>query len=160
MDISTIVLYVLAIVGTVVSFLFNRSKTIIALKKALKMFNNIVIMLIPFFMIVGAMLAVITPDMIKNILGSDSGILGVFIAVIAGSIGFMPPFVTYPLGAELLSLGAGYTQVAALVTTLMGVGFVYIGIETEFFSKKATIYRNVMAIFASFIVALVVEVLM
>ncbi len=76
--------------------------------------------------------------------------------MLVGSIAFMPPFVTFPLGAELLNNGAGYPQVAAFVTTLMAVGLVYWAAEVKFFGQKAVALRNGLAFLASGIVAIVV----
>lgn len=156
MDISTIILYGIALVLLIVSIAKDPVKTKKAIRKGWMAFIKILPVLIPLFIIVGVLLSVITPDMIKQILGEESGILGVFIGMIAGSISFMPPFVTYPLGAELLQNGAGYPQVAAFVTTLMAVGLVYWAAETKYFGKKAALLRNSLAFIASGIVAFVV----
>ncbi len=125
-------------------------------KKGWMAFKKILPILIPLFLIVGIILTVISPDIIKFSLGENSGIMGVFIGLLVGSIAFMPPFVTYPLGVELLEKGAGYPQVAAFVTTLMAVGIVYFTAETKFFGTKSTILRNGLGFIASLIVALVV----
>jgi uncharacterized membrane protein YraQ (UPF0718 family) len=123
-------------------------------------FKKIVPVLVPLFMIVGIVLSIVTPEMIKTVLGEDSGLIGVLIGMAVGSVAFMPPFVTYPLGAQLLDNGAGYPQVAAFVTTLMAVGLVYWMAETKYFGKKAVILRNGLAFMASGIVAIIVWVVM
>lgn len=156
MDISTIILYVLAVVLLIISFVKDRKKTKMGVKKGWMAFKKILPILIPLFLIVGIILTVISPDIIKFSLGENSGIMGVFIGLLVGSIAFMPPFVTYPLGVELLEKGAGYPQVAAFVTTLMAVGVVYFTAETKFFGTKSTILRNGLGFIASLIVALVV----
>lgn len=160
MGISTYFLYGLTIVLLVISFIKNKKKTILALKKGFNAFKKIIPVLVPLFMFVGIILTIITPDQIQSVMGEESGILGVLAALVIGSISFMPPFVTYPLGVELLESGAGYPQVAALVTTLMSVGFVYIAAESKFFTKKSVLYRNLLALIASAIVALVIWVVM
>lgn len=156
MDISTMILYGIAGILLVLSFIKDKHKTRLALKKGWMAFVNILPVLVPLFIIVGVLLSLVTPDMIRQILGADSGILGVIIAMLIGSVAFMPPFVTYPLGAQLLENGAGYPQVAALVTTLMAVGLVYWSAEVKFFGTKAVALRNALAFVASGIVAFVV----
>lgn len=156
MDLSTIILYTIALSLLIVSLVKDRTKTMKAVKKGWMAFVNILPVLIPLFIIVGVMLSIITPQMIKSVMGEDSGIMGVLTAMLAGSVAFMPPFVTFPLGAELLEQGAGYPQVAAFVTTLMGVGLVYWGAEVKFFGKTAALLRNSLAFMASGIVALLV----
>lgn len=156
MDISTIILYGLAIVLLIISTIKDRAKTKKAVKKGWMAFIKILPILIPLFIIVGVLLTLVTPQIIKTVLGEESGILGVLTGMLIGSIAFMPPFVTFPLGAELLDNGAGYPQVAAFVTTLMAVGLVYWVAEVKFFGKKAVVLRNSLAFIASGLVAFVV----
>ena len=156
MDISTRILYGIALVLLLLSIIKDPKKTKQAIKKGWMAFIKIIPVLIPLFLVVGVILSIITPPMIRQILGEDSGILGIFTGMIIGSIAFMPPFVTFPLGAELLENGAGYPQVAAFVTTLMAVGLVYWAAEVKFFGNKAVILRNGLAFIASGIVSLVV----
>lgn len=156
MDFSTIILYSISIVLLLISIIKDKKKSKMAIKKGWTAFKKILPMLIPLFIIVGVVLSIVTPDMIRKVLGENSGILGVAIGMIAGSIAFIPTFVAYPLGADLLQNGAGYPQVAAFVTTLMAVGIVYWMAETKFFGTKAVVYRNTLAFIASGIVALVI----
>jgi uncharacterized membrane protein YraQ (UPF0718 family) len=160
MDISTIVLYGIALILLIVSIVKDRNKTKKAIKKGWMAFIKIIPLLIPLFIIVGVVLSIITPDMIKQVLGEESGVFGVFIGMLIGSIAFMPPFVTFPLGAELLENGAGFPQVAAFVTTLMAVGLVYWVAEVKYFGNKAVVLRNTLAFISSGIVSLVVWVVM
>ena len=156
MDISTIILYGIALVLLIISVIKDPGKTKKAIKKGWMAFVKIIPVLIPLFIVVGVLLSLITPDMIKQVMGEDSGLLGVLTGMLIGSVAFMPPFVTFPLGAELLGHGAGYPQVAAFVTTLMAVGLVYWVAEVKFFGHKAVILRNSLAFIASGVVALVV----
>lgn len=123
-------------------------------------FKKILPLLIPLFIIVGVVLTIVTPEMIKSVLGEDSGWIGITFGLLIGSVAFMPPFVTFPLGAELIAKGAGFPQVAAFVTTLMGVGFVYLQAEMKFFGAGSTVRRNSLAFIAAIVVALAVGVLM
>ncbi|MBN2220671.1 MAG: permease [Vallitaleaceae bacterium] len=160
MDISTIILYGLALILLVLSTIKDKEKTKKALKKGWMAFLNIVPVLIPLFVIVGVLLTLVTPQMIKEVMGEDSGIFGVIIGMVIGSIAFMPSFVTYPLGAELLQNGAGYPQVAAFVTTLMAVGLVYWAAEVKYFGTKTVALRNGLAFVASGIVSFVIWMVM
>lgn len=151
----TIALYVIAISALTVSFFKSREKTLLALKKAWKSFENILPQFLSILIIIGMMLAILTPEQISKLLGSESGWYGVLIAAVIGSITLIPGFVAFPLAAALLKSGAGYMQIAAFVSTLMMVGIVTMPVEISYFGKKATIVRNVAAFGFSFIVALV-----
>lgn len=60
--------------------------------------------------------------MISNIIGSDSGWLGVILAAIVGAVTLIPGFVAFPTAALLLEGGAGYMQIGAFISTLMILG--------------------------------------
>ncbi len=156
MSIETYIIYGLAIVLIIVSSFKDLSKTKKGIKKGMKSFLKLLPVLLPLFLFIGILLAIVTPDFISSLLGEDSGIAGIILGLFLGSITFMPPFVAYPLGVELLSNGGAYPQVAGFLVTLMSVGLVYFAAESKFFSKKAAIYRNLISFVGAIIVILIV----
>ena len=156
----TYILYALAIVGLAVSFFRDRQKTKLALIKAWKAFENILPQILTIFLVIGFALAIFPPEMIRKVLGSESGVWGVLAAAAIGSVTLMPGFVAFPLAAALLKSGAGYMQLAAFVSTLMMVGIITIPIERKTFGLRATITRNVSAFVFSFVVAIVMGVVL
>jgi uncharacterized membrane protein YraQ (UPF0718 family) len=156
----TIALYVLMAVGLTASLVKSREKTLMALKKAWKSFENILPQFSVILLIIGMMLAVLTPQQISGLIGSESGWLGVMIASVIGSITLVPAFVAFPLAAALLANGAGYMQIAAFVSTLMMVGIVTLPVEISYFGKRASLVRNSGAYVFSLVVALVMGVLL
>jgi uncharacterized membrane protein YraQ (UPF0718 family) len=155
---STIALYVIAIAALAVSFAKSRQNTKLALKKAWKSFENILPQFLSILIIIGIMLAILTPEQISSMIGSESGWFGVIIASLIGAITLIPGFIAFPLAAALLKSGAGYMQIAAFISTLMMVGVVTMPVEMKFFGKKATLIRNAEAFVFSFIVAFVMGV--
>lgn len=145
--------YSLAGVLLLVSFIKSRSKTKMGLKKAWKAFENILPQLLVVLLIVGLMLAVLNAVLISKLIGRESGIVGILLAAIFGSITMIPPFVAFPTAAALLNAGAGYAQIAVFVSTLMMVGIVTLPLEIKYFGVKTAIGRNVLAFLFSFIVA-------
>lgn len=152
----TYILYGLAIVLLLISFFKDRKKTLQALKKAWKAFENILPQFLAILLLIGLMLAVLTPEMISSIVGRESGWIGFLLAAILGSITLIPGFVAFPLAAALLNNGAGLTQIAVFVSTLMMVGIVTMPVEMKYFGKRATLTRNGFAFIFSIIVALVI----
>ena len=153
------ILYGIAGCGLVISFLRDRGKTKMALKKAWKSFENILPQFLSVLVIIGLALAILTPEQISSLLGSESGIAGIAAALAIGSITLIPGFVAFPLAAALLNNGAGYGQIAAFVSALMMVGVVTIPMEIQTFGKKATLLRNSLALAFSLIVALIMGVI-
>ena len=156
----TYLLYALAAAGLVVSFFKDRQKTKMALKKAWKAFENILPQFLAILVIIGLAFAILTPETITKLLGANSGIWGVLVASLIGSITLIPGFVAFPLAAALLKSGAGYMQIAAFVSTLMMVGIVTMPLEIKTFGKRATLVRNISAYAFSLIAALVIGVVL
>ncbi|MCI6151719.1 MAG: hypothetical protein MR673_01155 [Fusobacterium perfoetens] len=148
--------YILAFLGLIFSFVKDKDKTKKALKKSWKSFESIMPQFLSIILLIGIILAILTPEEISKILGNKSGIFGIFIGAIIGSITLIPGFVAFPLSSALLHNGAGIAQIAAFVSTLMMVGIVTIPIEIQYFGKKATIIRNLSAFIFSFIVAFII----
>jgi uncharacterized membrane protein YraQ (UPF0718 family) len=156
----TITLYIWTFVFLLLSFLKDKRKTKIALKKAWKSFENILPQFLSILIIIGIMLAILSTDTISKLVGQESGWVGMIIAGIIGSITLIPGFVAFPLAAALLKSGAGFMQIAVFISTLMMVGIVTMPVEIKYFGKKATFIRNGMAFMFSFVVAVVIGVVL
>ena len=148
---TSIILYSLALILLLVSFIKDKVKTKKALKIAFTSFENIM----PQFLSV-IVLAYVQPETISKLIGTSSGFLGIIFSAIIGSITLLPTFVAFSLGNTLLSSGAGYSQVAALISTLTLVGMMTFSMEAKFIGKRAAFLRNFLAFLFSFIVALFV----
>ncbi|WP_042331175.1 permease [Desulfosporosinus orientis] len=152
----TIVLYGLAGVLLLLSLIKDKTKTKKALTKAWKSFENILPQFLSILVIVGIMLAALSPETISKLVGQQSGWLGMLIASVIGSITLIPGFVAFPLASALLNNGAGIMQIAVFISALMMVGIVTLPLEIKYFGKKATILRNSSAFVFSYIAAIVI----
>lgn len=150
------IFYGLAIVLLILSFVKDKKKTKMALKKAWKAFENILPEFLVVIILVGFLLAILNPETISKIIGAESGWFGVILAGIIGSVTLIPGFVAFPTAAILLENGAGYMQIAAFVSTLMMVGIVTLPVEIKYFGKKISVMRNILAFLFSFIVAIII----
>ena len=148
--------YAAAAAALAISFLKNREMTRLALLKAWKSFENILPQLLAILLLIGLLLAFLTPEQISGLLGNNSGWRGVLLAAFIGSITLIPGFVAYPLAAALLSAGAGTMQIAAFVSTLMMVGVITLPVEIRHFGKKAALVRNGAAFVFSLLAAVVI----
>jgi uncharacterized membrane protein YraQ (UPF0718 family) len=155
---NNIFLYIVTIVLLLLSFYKDKKKTKMALKKAWKAFENILPEFLVVILFVSILLAVINPEIISKIIGSESGWFGVMLSSIVGAITLIPGFIAFQTAAMLLEGGAGYIQIGAFISTLMMVGVVTMPVEIKYFGKKFTIYRNLLAFFYSFIVAYIIGV--
>lgn len=147
------ILYSLSFILLILSFIKDKDKTKKAIKIAFKSFENIMPQFLGIIILVGILLAFLNPETISKLIGGNSGFLGVILSSIIGSITLMPTFVAFSLGDTLLQSGAGYPQVAALISTLTLVGFVTYPMESKYIGKKAAFLRNFIAFLFTFVVA-------
>lgn len=145
-------------VGTLygISFFKDREKTKKAINIGFNSFKKLLPALIPMMIAIGIVLSVLSPETVSSILGEKSGFFGVVLGLIIGSVTFMPSFVAFPLGANLLSHGAGYPQIAGFISSLMAVGLVSLSLEIKYFGKKAAILRNITAFVAAITFVLII----
>ena len=140
---TSIILYSLAIILLIISFIKDKSKT----KEAI-IFLCIIIS-------VGILLSFFTTDTISKILGNSSGFWGIILADIIGAIAMMPTFVAFSLGNTLLLNGAGYSQVGTLVSSLVLIGLMTFPLEAKYIGKRAALLRNLIAFLFSIIVGII-----
>ena len=154
---SSLILYFVTFLLITISYKKDKEKTKKALLKGWKSIEGILPQFLGIILIVGITLAILRPEIISNIVGNNSGVIGVFLSAIIGSIAKMPTFVAFSTGDMLLKNGAGIAQVAALISTLTLIGIITIPLEAKYIGKRATIYRNILAFVFSIIVAFFVE---
>lgn len=139
------ILYAAAISGLLLSYSKDKQKTYMALKKSLKAIENIMPAMLAILLVIGMLLAWMSPQFISRLLGDSSGIFGVLLAAIIGSITLIPGFIAFPLASSLLQLDAGYMQIAVFISTLMMVGVVTFPMESKSFGRQFAIKRNMLA---------------
>ena len=150
------VLWICTIIALLVSLVRSREKTLAAVKIAIRRMWNIS----PLFLLVMALYAisitVIPESFISKTIGSDSGLGGLAIAIIIGSVAMMPGFIAFPLCGVLLSQGVPYYVLAGFTLALMNVGFVTLPMQIQYLGFKVVIIRNLIGILVAVLVAAVV----
>lgn len=149
----TLIFYIAAGAGLIVSFLTDRRKTLLSLKKAWKAFSGILPEFLMIVVATGLILAYMTPELVASIVGKESGAAGVLLSSAAGSVTLMPGFVAFPMASLLLSKGAGILQIGAFVSALMMVGVVTFSLERKTFGSRVALLRNGLAWLFSLAVA-------
>ncbi|MCX6003847.1 MAG: permease [Chloroflexi bacterium] len=156
MSTNAIIYIAVCVVLVIISFAFNRQKTLMGLKRGWNMFKNILVPFLTILILVSVLLYLIPSSIISRYLGPDSGAIGLGIAAVVGSITLIPGFISYPIAAGLIKQGASYTVVATFMTTLMMVGVVTLPLEIKYFGKRVAITRNMLNFVAAVIIGLVV----
>jgi uncharacterized membrane protein YraQ (UPF0718 family) len=153
---DTFLLYLFAGICLILSLLKDRQKTRTAMKKAFKAFEGILPQFLVVFLLVAMIMAILDTRTISLLLGKESGAWGVLAASLVGAVTLIPGFVAFPAAAVLLQGGAGVTQIAAFVSSLMMVGVVTLPLEIQFFGKRAAFSRNLLAYGFSLVAAVFV----
>lgn len=141
-------------ISLLLSFILDRDKTVLGVKKGGKMLFNILHPFINILILISIVLFLIPDSSIVHYLGADSGWYGFGIAAFIGSITLVPGFIAYPLASALLKQGATYAVVAVFMTTLMMVGVVTLPLEIKYFGKKAALLRNIFNLIAAIIIGI------
>lgn len=157
---TSIVLYSLAFALLALSALKDSGKTKKSLQIAWRTFTKMLPSVFSIMIFIGISLSILDKDVISYVIGSKSGILGIIVALITGSIAVMPSFIAFPLGGALINSGAGYAQVAALVSTIMAVGIVSLPMEIKYFNKAIAVKRIVFSFLICVIFTAVIGVVM
>lgn len=158
--VSGVVLYVIVFILLLISFSKSREKTILSLKKSFDLFKNLLPDLLAIMLFVSLSLSILSPDKISIIIGEQSGVIGIIVSIIIGSLALIPSFIVFPLGATLLENNAGLPQVAALVSSLMAIGIVSFPVESKIFGMRFAILRNLGAFIFTILFTFVIWVVM
>lgn len=155
-NLFTYSLYGVTAVLLAISYVKDRNKTMLSLKRAWKMFINVLPQFISILFLTGLLLAAVSPEIIQYVIGAQSGFRGILTAALLGAVTLVPVLVAFPVAARLLQNGAGVTQTAVFISTLTMVGFVTLPMEIKYLGKKAAVLRNAFAFLFSFAAALLI----
>lgn len=156
MSITALVINSLVGLALLLSLIKSKKKTLMGLKIAWNASKKMLPAVLLVIVLIGLFLGFVSPSLISRILGNSSGLLGIAIAASLGSVMFIPAILAFPMGASLLQSGASVMSVAAFITTLTMVGFIFIPIEVSELGKRFTLIRNGF----SFIAAIIIAILM
>jgi len=149
-------LLILAIISILISFISNREKTMLGIKKGLIMFLRILPAIISVLMLVSVVLFLIPNEIILEYLGEKAGVLSYVFAAMAGSVSLIPGFIAYPMSGMLVNSGVSYPVIAVFITTLMMVGLLTLPIEIKYFGKRISILRNLLYFFGAIIIGVLI----
>ena len=146
------------------SFIFSiiksRKKTVAAVKIAKGMFIGTFIEIVGVMAIVGLVLALLPPDLIKRLLGGGNIVISTIWGALIGSVTIMPAVIAFPLSKSLYQNGAHLAAVAAFLTTLTMVGVATFPIENRHFGRKFALTRNSISFAAAVLIAVLMGIIL
>ena len=152
-------LLALTAIAVVASLIADRRKTLMGVRRGLRMFVTLLPTLVAVLAAVALLMAAVQPATLERWLGGG-GPVAFVAALIVGSIALIPGFVAIPLAGVLKDHGATTAVLAAFITTLLMVGVVTLPIEIRFFGRRIAIWRNLLAFGGAIVVALIMTAIL
>jgi len=145
---------------TMISFVADKKKTIMAIKKGAKQFLNILPTLLSVIIAISVIFYFISNDSLREYLGESAGIGAYFSAALFGSIAILPGFISYPIAGILANSGVSLSVIAVFITTLKMVGFLTLPIEKRFFGYKVALLRNALSFGAAILIGTIMALIL
>ncbi len=139
MLIPTIVLGVLAAVCVIIAY--QKGVYIPGLKSGGTMLLQILPLLVFAFIIAGIIPLLIPQELISRWIGAESGLRGIMIGTVFGGLAPGGPFVSLPIAAGLLRMGANIGTMVAFVTGWSLLAFSRMPTEIAIMGWKFTLIR-------------------
>lgn len=159
MSSSAIIINLLALGLLLFSLIKSKEKTKQSLKVALKSFISILPTVLIIIILIGLLMGFVPPETVSKI-DAQSGIFGVILIALIGSILFIPSLIAFPLSASLLESGFSVTMVAAFIISLTMVGVVTLPLEIKELGKKFALLRSGFSFIIAIIIALIMGVIL
>ena len=159
MLIPTIIMGVLAIVLTVITYTRGGGEYILGLKSAGNLLLQIVPLLVFAFIIAGMIPLLIPTEMISKWVGTESGFRGILIGTLMGGLTPGGPYVSMPIAAGLLRTGAGVGTMVAFVTGWSLLQFTGLPLQVGILGWKFTLIRLACTFFFPPIAGLIANAL-
>jgi uncharacterized membrane protein YraQ (UPF0718 family) len=150
-----VILYAATAAALAASLVASPRKTLAALRLAVTRLARILPAFLVMLVLLAVALTLVPQEVIRGLLGRESGLFGVAIAAFVGSVTLMPGFIAFPLSGALLKQGVPYMVLAAFTTTLMMVGVLTYPLERQYFGRNVTLARNAASLLIALIVAFV-----
>jgi len=141
MLIPTIIMAVAAIALLFIGYQKGGGEHILGLKSAGGLLMQILPLLVFAFIVAGMVQTLVPTEMISKWIGTESGFRGILIGTVVG--GFMPggPYISLPIAAGLLRVGASVGTMVALLTGWSLLAFTRLPLEVGIMGWQFTLIR-------------------
>lgn len=145
----------IAFIALLVALLKDKEKAVKSLKIAGISFIKMLPMIFVIIMVIALLLGFVPPAQISKFIGEQSGIAGILLVGIIGSVLHIPSLLSFPLAASLLEENASVSVVVAFITTLTMIGMVTLPLEIKELGLKMALLRNGISFSIAIIIALI-----
>ncbi|HSE90791.1 MAG TPA: permease [Candidatus Binatia bacterium] len=122
-----IIVYAVALVLAVAAYLKGEQRHILGITEASKTLLLVLPTLLGAFLIAGYVRVLVPEDVVREWLGKESGLKGVLVGYLAGTLTFGGPFISFPIAASLYHAGGSVQTVTVYITSwaLWGGGIIF-----------------------------------
>jgi uncharacterized membrane protein YraQ (UPF0718 family) len=159
MNMSTLILTILAISMAMIAI--RRGKPVLAkgLEISWQTVQRTTILLLLAFTIVGYINVLSPQDIIRQLIGPDSGFTGVIVGTATGMLLPGGPYVVFPLIASLYEAGAGIGPTLSVVTSWASLALLSVSFEIPFLGWRFSALRISLGIAVPLLVGFVGQLL-
>lgn len=122
--------------------------------------KEMVLILPPVFLLMGLIEAWIPKDKIQKWLGSGSGLKGIGISLVLGTLPTGPLYVAFPMAATLIRKGASYTNIVVFLGAWAALKIPQLMVEIKFLGLTFTLLRFALTLVALVLIGLLIEVIL
>lgn len=151
-------LWGITFVLVLISLIKSKNKTLEALLKAIKKFKAILSVFLLVMIGFALLVTFIPPEIIKENIGSQSGLRGIAISLGFGSVSVLPGFAAFPSCAALKDVGIPYYILGMFSLALMNVGIVTFPLECKFLGFKVALIRNLLAVVVCVVAVIIIKI--
>lgn len=141
MLIPTVIMAIVAVVLLFVGYYRGEGQHIEGLKNASGMLWTVLPLLVCAFIVAGMVQTLIPVRLITEWVGAESGLRGIFIGCLAGSLAPGGPFVNLPIAAALFRSGAGIGTMVSFLTAWSLWSIPRLTMEVGILGWKLTVAR-------------------
>jgi len=147
MFVPTLIMAILALILVAVGYFRGEGQHLAGAKIGLKLTLEVLPLLVFAFLVAGMVQVLIPQEFLNRWVGSESGIKGILVGTLAG--GFTPggPYVSLPIIAGLLQMGAGIGTLVAFLTSWSLWAVARLPMEIGLMGWKFTLIRLVCTFF-------------
>lgn len=160
MNAATVSVNVIAAVLFTAAFLKDSTRAKQVLRVAVRSLIGILPTVFTIITLIGLLLGFVTPQIIRGLLGDESGLFGILTAALIGSVMHIPSLIAFPLASSLLEGGAAVGTVAGFIAGLTMIGVVTFPIEVRELGIKMTVLRNGLGFLFAVTIALLMGVIL
>jgi uncharacterized membrane protein YraQ (UPF0718 family) len=159
MNISTLTLSTIAIVMAFIAYRRGKPTLADGLEISLQTIKRTLVLLLLAFSIVGFINMLSPQDLVRQLIGPDSGFVGLLVGVATGMLLPGGPYVVFPLIASLYEAGAGVGPMLAVVTSWASLALLSVSFELPFLGWRFSALRLSLGIFVPLLVGIIGQLL-